>query len=170
MTWYVVLIIILMLGMSLAEVLITPHLPAKASHLNLDLLLNVPGIGIFFAIFGFLSRRFERQADVYAARTIEQHAASTGPIVHSSHVGPYGAAVFTSALYRVAMVNNIPIRARNFTHGSIATRMDYLKRIADDPRSTGEFDRVMVLLYSTMIVTLGAFGGAAWIYRDKLLG
>src|SRR6185369_11618972 len=94
MTWYVVLIIILMLGMSLAEVLVSPHLPAKTSHLNLDIALNGAGIALFFALFGFLSRRFERQADVYAARTIEQHAGSAAPIVSTSHVGPYGAAVF----------------------------------------------------------------------------
>jgi STE24 endopeptidase len=174
MAWYVVLIVILMLAMSLAEVTLGPRLPQLPAHLNFDVMSNVVGLGVFISVFGFLSRRFERQADVYAARTIEKNVK---PVVvepnvlayASNHVGPHGAEVFSSALHRVAIVNNIPIRARNFTHGSIAARMNYLRQIANDPQDTGRFDRLMVAIYATMIVALALFGSAAWIWREKLM-
>jgi STE24 endopeptidase len=174
MAWYVVLIVILMLAMSLAEVTLQPHIPQLLAHLNFDVMSNVVGLGVFISVFGFLSRRFERQADVYAARTIEKNATPmiTEPKAlenGSNHVGPHGAEVFSSALHRVAIVNNIPIRARNFTHGSIAARMSYLREIANDPQDTGRFDRFMLAIYATMIVALALFGSAAWIWRDKLM-
>ena len=192
MAWYVVLIVILMLGMSLGETMLQPHLPRMPRHVNLDVVMNVAGFAIFWTVFGFLSRRFERQADVYAARTIEKTAPMTELATATSaehgniageapgalaiqrapanHVGPHGAAVFASALYRVAVVNNIPVRARNFTHGSIAARMNYLKQIASDPQRTGKFDRIMFGIYTAMIVALILCGSAAWIWRDKLMG
>ena len=69
----------------------------------------------------------------------------------------------------MAIVNTIPIRARNFTQGSIAARMNYLRQIAGDPQHTGRFDRLMLAIYATMIVALALFGSAAWIWRDKLM-
>ena len=167
----------------------------------------------FLIAFGFLSRRFERQADVFAARTMESsrnaaaaaalHAdgGATGPIDATgpaaasslsfppppypavtasprySHVGPYGATLFTSALERVAVVNNIPLgprgrwrggparrlaflaeylgeAGRNWFHGSILQRMRYLQRISVDPDQTVRFDRFMVRLYCLLLVLL----------------
>ena len=97
----------------------------------------------FLLLFGFVSRRFERQADVFAAQTTMELSRAGGPDVAASemllaarkitgaevamaggmamvlakpsyasdhapgHVGQYGAAVFGSALHRVAMVNNV---------------------------------------------------------------
>jgi STE24 endopeptidase len=164
----------------------------------------VAAVGGFFLIFGYLSRRFERQADVYAARVMEagrgQNAAvlvSTGvPVATSgpaapadapgtspSHVGPYGAQVFASALHRVAHINNIPVSPRtkprtgvlrrmshalgsmvdlahDWLHGSIPHRMAYLQGLSTDPASTGRFDRVMTRLYCTLLFAL--FATLAW--------
>jgi STE24 endopeptidase len=171
MAWYVVLTIILMLGMSVAQVSLEPHLPRAIVHVDMDVLINLIGAAIFILTFGFLSRRFERQADVYAARTIESEAAveQLSPADYN-YVGPHGASVFASALRRVALVNNIPISARNFTHGSIAARMNYLRDIAGDPKQTGRFDRFMFTLYTIMIAAVILFGSFAWIYRDRLMG
>jgi STE24 endopeptidase len=164
--------------MSIGEIFLSDRLPHLHVNVDPDLATNVVGVGLFFLVFGFLSRRFERQADVYAARTIEKHAGaelemggdrfatptSGGP----GRVGQHGAAVFTSALYRVAVVNNIPIAARNFSHGSIATRMKYLKDLASEPQRTDEFDRFMVLVYSGLLVALAVFAACAWVYRARL--
>jgi Zn-dependent protease with chaperone function len=80
--------------------------------------------------YGTLSRWFERQADVYAVRLMRQ-------------VGPpeRGAGAFASALERVAVVNNIPLAARNWTHGSMATRVAFVGRLAVDPALARRFDR-----------------------------
>lgn len=171
MAWYVVLVIILMLGMSIGEIAL--NVPLTKLHLSVDpdLVTNVVGVGLFFLLFGFLSRRFERQADVYAARTIERHAETPLPTTSGpGHVGQYGAAIFSSALYRVAVVNNIPIAARNFSHGSIEMRLKYLNDLANNPRRTDDFDRFMILVYSALLLALALFSSFAWLYRDKLAG
>ena len=150
----------------------------------------------FLVLFGFGSRRFERQADVFAARTMElcrqapgvatetiliptQLSSSAGGVaaripllniarpVEPGHVGRYGAAVFGSALERVALVNNIPIKARSWCHGSIATRMRYLQELSADPTRTARFDRFMLLLYGALVFAL--FAGAAFCWASNAM-
>jgi len=152
----------------------------------------------FLVLFGFGSRRFERQADVFAARTMElsrppappaaapdlvlvpnqlpapasggavlMPAARLAPALEPGHVGHYGAAVFGSALERVALVNNIPIKARSWCHGSIATRMRYLQELSADPTRTARFDRFMLLLYGALVFAL--FAGAAFCWASNAL-
>jgi STE24 endopeptidase len=106
------------------------------------------------SLFLYISRKFERQADVFAARTIEQE--STG--LNDAHVGPHGATVFSSALNQVARINCIPVTAWSACHGSIAKRMTYLQDLSLDPNRTASFDRFMSRLYGGLIVTLGATG------------
>ena len=141
MAWYVVVILIFMLAVSAVVPFIPPGLPDLAGvpqPVFHEVVLPVLGFGTFLLYFGFLSRRFERQADVYAARIIESSAqelsglrvqgSGTGhrPAVPEprplnpepssplppSHVGEYGATVFASALHRVALMNNIPLGPR----------------------------------------------------------
>src|SRR5262249_51394770 len=97
---------------------------------------TIAGFSLFFLVFGCLSRQLERQADVYAARTLEHSGRSgaafldmpfdgaassiaalidrtqTSTGATGTYVGPYGAKVFNSALRRVAVVNNIPLETR----------------------------------------------------------
>ena len=73
-----------------------------------------------------------------------------------SHVGEYGASVFSGALHRVAVVNNIPIAARSWCHGSIARRMNYLQSLSSDPGLTAQFDRFMLCLYGCLLLALGS--------------
>jgi STE24 endopeptidase len=139
-------------------------------------------VACLFLLFGMLSRWFERQADVYAARIMERELA-TGPDVRASDfptrpiatailarqrrdipgtvVGQQGADVFASALHRVAVVNNIPIEARNFTHGSISDRVQYLRQLSADPARTKRFDRFMTVLYTTLLSALVT--SIAWV-------
>jgi Zn-dependent protease with chaperone function len=208
MAWYVVLILILMFGFAgiwqaaqsfgwLGEL---PLAPKDWVVLSLGC-----GASAFFLIFGFLSRRFERQADVYAARILEAAkpaSAAAGaqalvPLISGatenssrnlvvatqppvdSHVGEYGAQLFASALHRVAMINNLPVQPRSrrgagllnhvnymvgnlmdlaydWLHGSIATRMEYLRSLSGDPQLTLRFDRLMVRLYGALLFALVA--------------
>jgi Zn-dependent protease with chaperone function len=116
--------------------------------------------GAFFwvlLLFGFISRRFERQADVFAARTMQQQhlaAAATAPLPAAdgtvtvaldalaradealahprSHVGAYGATLFASALQRVAVINNMPTGPRARWAGGVRKRAGFiLERLAD---------------------------------------
>ena len=171
-----------------------------------DPLILALAVGGLFLTFGFLSRWFERQADVYAARTMEREltagagvrvsdlpvvaaavptgaaavaAVNAGPLMTllapsdviesvprasaaataksespTTHVGQRGAAIFASALRRVAVVNNIPVAARNFSHGSIADRVNYLQHLSASPERTLRFDRLMGVLYTGLTVAL----------------
>jgi STE24 endopeptidase len=187
MIWYVVFFIGMILalagpgdalGRAITQWIPTPDgnlTPSMMMQLTPLLLLGL-GIAAFLIVFGFLSRRFERQADVFAARTMEQALAAeplrvamesphprpspedrpSAPRNASSPVGPRGAAVFASALERVAVINNIPIAARSWCHGSIARRMNYLLHLARDPQRTGHFDRTMVRLYALLLAACAA--------------
>ena len=165
--WYLVFLKGLMLALAAAALLVESylkfvHLP---SWLPMDLLFTLAGAGGFLLAFGFVSRRFERQADVFAARQMERRNAPTALALRSYPVGPYGAQLFASALQRVAVINGMPITGRlwrNWCHGSIATRMNYLQRISTDPAQTRRFDRFMISLYAALVTALVVTGGL-WI-------
>jgi STE24 endopeptidase len=131
-------------------------------HLR-DLAALASLFGGVFVLFGYLSRRFERQADVFAARMVQSNWASApeAPGGNGPAVGEFGAAVFAGALHRVATVNNIPVGARSWCHGSIARRMKYIRELAVDPARTAAFDRFMSRLYATMVVVLVICGALA---------
>jgi STE24 endopeptidase len=144
--------------------------------------------GSFVLAVGFLSPRFERQADVFAARTMQRIAEESGVVIaHAdanpgnpatafeahglakippqapvaptpSHVGEAGAGLFASALYRVAVINHIPVTARNWSHPSIAQRMRALTQMSADPAHTRRFDYLMKRLYASLIACLCTFG------------
>ena len=162
--------------------------PWLADSAQLAIMLGV-AIGLFALVFGYVSRKFERQADVFAARTIQapcrlesaasvetllteyfesaatprqataiEEPPSAGDVPSTDYVGRHGAAVFCSALERVAAVNNIPIAAQSWCHGSIAKRMRFLEFLSRDSRRTAKFDRFMQWLYLVLIASLLAFG------------
>jgi STE24 endopeptidase len=108
--------------------------------------------GFFWVLllFGFLSRRFERQADVFAARTMQSMQpgaipTTTLPAVSSddggavvigyaprSYVGEYGAKLFASALQRVAAINNMPTGSYRRWEGGLRKRFAFLMERASD--------------------------------------
>jgi STE24 endopeptidase len=142
MAWYVVVILLFILAVAAISPFIENRVPdvAGVPPIYRDIFLQLLGFTTFLVYFGFLSRRFERQADVYAARLIETHAREAREFsgfrvrgagqagypspsspeprtlnpepLPPSHVGEYGATVFASALHRVALMNNIPLGPR----------------------------------------------------------
>jgi STE24 endopeptidase len=128
-----------------------------------DPIVLAMAVAMFFLLFGMLSRWFERQADVYAARTmeLEQQAAAEASRSSDNVVGAQGARIFTSALHRVAVVNNISVSARNFSHGSIQQRVDYLRRLSAQPMQTLRFDRFMRTLY--LLLGGALIASVAWV-------
>jgi STE24 endopeptidase len=198
MSWYAVFIAIMMAGLFGPEQWIEQKLGSVGHSSNLRDMLNlvavVAGCGGFFFLFGCLSRWFERQADVYAARTMQRYdslgagyapqlAGASGGAEPGSYVGRYGAELFASALHRVAVINNIPLEpqrvrgsgllgrtgavldrvvelANNWFHGSISTRMRYLRDLSGDPNRTSDFDRRMSVLYAMLVLALIVSGTA----------
>ena len=190
MIWYLVFMKVLILVLAVVALFLEAvqrnwlKLP---SFIPMDLLMTLAGFGGFLLAFGFISRRFERQADVFAARTLQRNYAPP-PDVKTSHVGPVGAGIFASALERVARINNMPLGSHrrweggpmqrlgwlverfadlgnNWLHGSIATRMSALHHMSCDPARTFHFDRRMARLYVTLLVMLVVSGTLAWVIK-----
>ena len=138
MVWY--LIFMATLGLILGVVAVGLDLIQRQwlrlpDWMPMDLMMTLLGFGGFLLAFGFVSRRFERQADVFAARTIERQrmpniVAGPAPQViaprRSSHVGPHGASIFASALERVALINNMPMGSQRRFEGGAMERLGCL--------------------------------------------
>ena len=141
---------------------------------------TIQGVGLvatalFWTLgFGWLSRKFERQADLYGARCVTPAAndchlpCSLHPTEHIRVSGPgrvcaTGAELFASALDRVAVLNGIPHEERSWRHSSIGSRIRFLTSLAGDPRRAARFDRLLrVVRFS--ILGLAVAGAVATAY------
>lgn len=122
----------------------------------------------FWALgFGWMSRRFERQADAFGARCVAPGSADCvtpcsvhldgddagddgsdnegdhrikGKALSPDRVCATGAAIFTSALDRVALLNGIPHEERSWRHSSIGSRIRFLTSLAGDPGRAVRFE------------------------------
>ncbi|QEH38186.1 Protease HtpX [Aquisphaera giovannonii] len=123
----------------------------------------------FWLVFGHLSRRFERQADVFGCKVVscgdpecpphfdyDEEAAPApagGRPRAVEGLCPVGIEVFTDALSCVARHNGMDIRSRSWRHGSIAGRIAFLRGLQADPRGEPAFQRRVRILRAS----LGAF-------------
>lgn len=140
----------------------------------------VAAIGVlFWMVFGALSRRFERQADVYGCKAVSCGSPECPP--HFDYEGdagdepgrpiatvcPVGVRIFADALAAVARLNGIPADARSWRHGSIASRIQFLADLAESPAREPAFQRQVrrfrLGLAAGMVAALGLAGAASWI-------
>lgn len=90
-------------------------------------------------VFGWISRRFEWQADAFAARHITlRDGAELDPA--SARLSEHGAAAMSGALRSVALINGIPSGRFTFRHGSIDDRRRRLARAVGSPLSRAPAD------------------------------
>jgi len=94
-----------------------------------------------FVVFGYLSRRCERQADIYGCRTVS-------------------VPVFVEALEKVALLNGIsrdrPGWLLSWQHSTIARRVAFLRAMHADPEVEPRFQRRVGLVKWAMLLTLAA--------------
>jgi STE24 endopeptidase len=111
-------------------------------------------------VFGWISRRFERQADTFAvqhlSRTGDEEAAVPGD---GDSVTPEAAFALHSALQTIARLNTLDPRRRSWRHGSIAWRQAYLNSIIGRPLDALPIDRFIRRLKLAVIVVLLLGGG-----------
>lgn len=125
--------------------------------------------GLWAFGFGFVSRRFEREADCFGARCAMPSAAQcAGPC--SVHRGPEvparldddrvcasGAQVLVSALDRVALLNGVEHEESSWLHASIGYRMRFLTSLAADPSLARRFRRTLMRIKAGLLIL--AVGG-----------
>jgi Zn-dependent protease with chaperone function len=126
------------------------HLAAWAPAVN-DWLQNSEFLGLLplvallasyvFVVFGFLSRRCERQADIYGCRTVSPQ-------------------VFIDALEKVARLNGIsrdrPGWLSSWQHSTIARRVEFLQRMCGDATLEPRFQRRVRIIKWSLVLVLGA--------------
>ncbi len=110
----------------------------------------------WFLVFGWVSRRFERQADVYGAGSVARGPEAEGKELLNVH----GAMVMGAALERIAMLNGISAYSRSWRHSSIASRIGFLRRLASEGGAYSRFQRTLVLVKTgiVLLVLVGASG------------
>jgi STE24 endopeptidase len=138
---------------------------------------------IWGAAFGFVSRRFEQQADLFGARCVTPNADAECTLpcgVHAdggefaeSRVDPMtglcatGASVFTEALRRVATLNGIPLEEPSWRHSSLADRIESLARLSSDPRRLASFEALIRRIKRTLLF-ICVVGTAISIYYIRI--
>ena len=129
-------------------------------------------VGLYFlVVFGYLSRRFERQADVFGCRVVscgrpdcpphEDLDGRAGPRRGLEPLCPVGIRIFINALSSVAMLNGMKPSAWSWRHGSIAKRIEFLETLVDRPEVETRFQtgvrrlrRGMAAALVTVVVVL----------------
>jgi STE24 endopeptidase len=121
-------------------------------------------------VFGFLSRRCERQADIYGCRAVSCHRADcTGHepgdnlAIGGRGLCPTGVHTFIRALEKVALVNGIsrdrPGFRQSWRHSTIARRVAFLERLLSDPGLERRFQRRVALVKWALLLLLGTVLG-----------
>jgi STE24 endopeptidase len=108
----------------------------------------------FWVVFGHLSRRFERQADVFGSRVVSCDGADCPPhrdedlepSLERAKIGkqslcPVGIEIFTDALASVARYNGLDQTGGSWRHGSIANRISFLEGLKRHPERERRFQR-----------------------------
>jgi STE24 endopeptidase len=115
------------------------------------------GGGLYFLfVFGLISRRFERQADLFGCRAVScgqadcpphldvNLASDTTPV--STAVCPAGIRICANAMDGVAVLNGLDRSAWSWRHGSIARRIAFLESLEGKPEAVQHFQRGVVRL------------------------
>jgi len=155
---------------------------AGQSELTVQLVSAVVGAGLCFkwvVLFGWISRRFERQADLFGVRTLAAagvpcqvecalHSADNpgqglDPLRTARPLCRTAAHIFGDTLNDVARLNGMAPEARSWRHGSIASRSRILQRYALDPQAALRFERSVRRMKLAIVLTALALGlWAAW--------
>jgi len=92
--------------------------------------------------FGYVSRAFERDADLFGAQAVEDYR------------------TFALALRRIARMNAVSPEARSWRHGSIASRVKFLEEAALSPEVRQRFLNRLAFI-RTFLVSLAAVAALA---------
>jgi Zn-dependent protease with chaperone function len=120
---------------------------------TLALLPLVTLLGAYiFLVFGYVSRRCERQADICGCRAVSTP-------------------IFIEALEKVARLNGIsrdrPGWLSSWQHSTIARRVEFLQRLHAEPTLGRRFQRRVGLLKWGMVCSLGLFLLGAWAVHER---
>lgn len=142
-------------------------------------ILQLVALGVLFAmwLFGFswLSRKFERQADLFGVRCITpdmKNCLAQCP-VHGVEKTPglciSAANLFGRTLYKIADLNGIPREAPSWRHGSIESRCKLIETFSSDVPAMERFDRLLrrIKIGLILVSVIGSVV-AVWLYYEPV--
>jgi STE24 endopeptidase len=149
-----------------------------SSHCVSDVALVGVLLVYVFVVFGFLSRRCERQADVFGCRAVSCPSPSCrghGDDEDLSQRGrglcPTGINTFIRTLEKVAFVNGIsrdrPGFLQSWQHATIGRRIEFLQGMLLDPAVERRFQRRIFLLKSLLLAVLAGAVALILINESK---
>lgn len=147
--------------------------PVVGDVLNAVVVLAILA-AFFFLVFGAISRRFERQADLYGTLAISCDRADCPPHADPDEAGAAGSPpdrpcaegvrIFAGALTDVTVLNGMTPEAGSWRHGTVAARIAFLERMAADPAALRRFRRGTSLVRWGLMLGLAAVSAAGWAY------
>jgi Zn-dependent protease with chaperone function len=152
--------------------LFADHAPALLDWLQTyELAATLPLLALLgtyiFVVFGFVSRRCERQADIYGCRAVScsygscaGHDSDTVPSPRGRSLCATGIRTFIAALEKVGRLNGIsrtrPGWLSSWQHSTIARRVDFLQRLCHEPDLEPRFQRHVGRVKWGLLLGLGA--------------
>lgn len=129
---------------------------SHANEQSFERIIIVTSIVSVALTFGWVSRRFEWQADAFAVQHLSRAGDPHTPDVPPSDVvTPESIQAMATALLDVALVNGMNPNAFTFRHGSIATRVKKLRDLAGSPVAAAPIDRhVLAIKWSAAVILI----------------
>lgn len=109
-----------------------------------------------FVGFGWISRRFEGQADAFAAQHLSGLREARGEHDEGAVITSEAVTVTAQALRTVSLLHGINPRRSSWRHGSIAWRQRNLRRLAGSPLRSPPIDRVVRRIKLAAAIVLAA--------------
>jgi STE24 endopeptidase len=106
---------------------------------QLGLIAGALALGL--TLFGWISRRFEWQADAFAAQHLSGHRTDGRRDEGAVVISEDAVKSMSGALEAVASLNHIPRRKFSWRHGSIQRRMENLRALVGRPARRLAIDR-----------------------------
>jgi len=142
--------------------------PDETWYLSVAGLLASAGLGFF--VLGFVSRRFELQADAFAAKDLSRFQPpfeeGAPPLPASPEVTHESAASMIDALETVSQLNGISPERFTFRHGTVRGRQAHLASIVGVPLTRLPIDRAVRLV---KIATLAAAAIVVLVLAGSML-
>jgi len=144
------------------------------SEQTTQMIIMVAIMVVWFVVFGFISRRFEAQADIFGAKLLSQefdrggcdyhnclrHEVKVGPLMGVEPMCLAGAELFSSALDRTASLNAVPRSAKSWRHGSIYQRCTFVVEAAEHLPALLSFQ--VQIWWIKAILILATIASVAW--------
>jgi Zn-dependent protease with chaperone function len=131
--------------------------------LRAELFLTLGVLLVLACVFGFVSRRFEWQADAFAAGHLSMEMADRGA-GEPGIITANAASIMIDALQSVADLNGILPTQFSFRHGSIHTRQQHLRRLIGLPITQLPIDRTARRL--KLLASIACLAGLCLAWMD----